>query len=106
MNLTGHPDVGVDHDCDGIAEAVEACRFSTIIAAWAIGGNVSNTVEAIASKLATVIINLYTCSYIATFSTQDFRFPEGVALPIGGEDRIHTHVLIEMHYDNPEELSG
>ena len=39
-------------------------------------------------------------------STQDFRFPEGVALPIGGEDKIHTHVLIEMHYDNPEERSG
>ena len=38
--------------------------------------------------------------------TQDFTFPEGVALPIGGEDKIHTHVLIEMHYDNPEEIPG
>ena len=39
-------------------------------------------------------------------SKQDLTFPEGVALPIGGEDKIHTHALIEMHYDNPEELPG
>ena len=47
--------------------------------------------------------------FITTYihiSTQDVIFPEGVALPIGGEDKIHTHVLLEMHYDNPEELSG
>ena len=42
MNLTGHPDVGVKHECDGIAEEVRACRLSTILAAWAVGGNVSN----------------------------------------------------------------
>ena len=70
MNLTGHPDVGVNHDCNGISEAVVACRSSAIIAAWAVGGNVSNTGETIASKLATVIINLYTmliCSYVAIY---------------------------------------
>lgn len=37
---------------------------------------------------------------------QDFTFPEGVALPIGGDDKIHTHALLEMHYDNPDELDG
>ena len=37
---------------------------------------------------------------------QDHTFPEGIALPIGGEDKIHTHMLLEMHYDNPEEISG
>ena len=39
-------------------------------------------------------------------SIQDFKLPEGAALPIGGEDKIHTHVLMEIHYDNPKELSG
>ena len=38
--------------------------------------------------------------------TQDFIFPENAALPIGGADKIHTHVLLEMHYDNPDEVSG
>ena len=37
---------------------------------------------------------------------QDFIFPENAALPIGGPDKIHTHYLLEMHYDNPEEVSG
>ena len=98
MNLTGHPDVGVEHNCDGIAEEVQACRFSTFLAAWAIGGNVSNT-----RSIATVA----TCFVHAIhISTQDLTYPEGVTFPIGGEDKIHTHVLIEMHYDNPEELSG
>ena len=38
--------------------------------------------------------------------SQDFTFPEGIGLPIGGDDKIHTHVLLEMHYDNPDEISG
>ena len=42
MNLTGHPDVGVNHECDGISEEIEPCRLSITIAAWAVGGNVSN----------------------------------------------------------------
>ena len=48
-------------------------------------------------------IQLHTVLYQ---STQKFTYPEGVALPIGGEDRIHTHILLEMHYDNFDELSG
>ena len=39
-------------------------------------------------------------------SLQNHTFPEGIALPIGGEDKIHTHILLEMHYDNPEEIPG
>jgi len=42
MNLTGHPEVGVKQECDGISEEVLPCRLATIIAAWAVGGNVSN----------------------------------------------------------------
>ena len=40
MNLTGHSNVGVSQECDGIAEEIQPCRFSNVIAAWAIGGNV------------------------------------------------------------------
>ena len=39
-------------------------------------------------------------------SVQNFTFPEGVAYPIGGEDKIHTHIMLRIHYDNPEEISG
>jgi len=42
MNLTGHPAVGVSQDCDGISEEIEPCIGSTLIAAWAVGGNVSS----------------------------------------------------------------
>ena len=31
---------------------------------------------------------------------QDFYFPEGVALPIGGMGT-DKHIVLEMHYDNP-----
>ena len=54
-------------------------------------------------------VHVIICIAIATWfyiSYQDFVYPEGIALPIGGEDKIHTHVLIEMHYDNPQEISG
>jgi len=40
MDFTGDPSVGVSMDCDGISERIEPCRFSTIIGAWAVGGNV------------------------------------------------------------------
>jgi len=41
LNYTGHPEVGVNRECDGITREVAPCRFATLIAAWAIGGNVS-----------------------------------------------------------------
>ena len=40
MNLTGHPDVGVSYECDGITQELVPCRFSTVIGGWAVGGNV------------------------------------------------------------------
>ena len=45
MNLTGHPNVNVSQECDGIAEEIQPCIFSTIIAAWAVGGNVCKTLK-------------------------------------------------------------
>ena len=37
---------------------------------------------------------------------QDFHFPEGVALPLGGPHSPVGHVLIEVHYDNQQLVSG
>ena len=52
-------------------------------------------------------VSSYTAIHMCCLSyTQDFIFPENAALPIGGADKIHTHVLLEMHYDNPDEVSG
>jgi len=43
MDLTGDPSVGVSMECDGISERIEPCRFSNVIAGWAVGGNVRVT---------------------------------------------------------------
>ena len=40
MDLTGDPSVGVSMECDGISERIQPCRFSNVIAGWAVGGNV------------------------------------------------------------------
>ena len=42
LNLTGHPDIGAGLECGDISGEVEPCRFTTVIAAWTVGGNVSN----------------------------------------------------------------
>ena len=39
------------------------------------------------------------------FSAYTFRFPEGVALSVGGPGA-REHIVIEMHYDNPKLHSG
>lgn len=75
MNFTGHSEVGVVRECDGIAAEISPCRSAGVLSGWAIGAT-------------------------------DYALPEGVAFPIGGDDKIHTHVLFEMHYDNPGEIDG
>ena len=40
------------------------------------------------------------------FFLQDFVFPENVAFPIGGAGKVHTHFVLEMHYDNPNFIPG
>ena len=97
MNLTGHPDLGVNQLCNGLAFDIQPCRYGYILSGWAIGGNVRHCYylwSGIANKTLLCI------------STQDYILPEGVAFPLGGEDKIHTHVLMEMHYDNPDLISG
>ena len=37
---------------------------------------------------------------------QDFVYPEGVALPLGGPEFASEHVLIEVHYNNEMLVGG
>ena len=50
----------------------------------------------------------FTWSYsnIVYYVLQDFVFPEEVAFPIGGDDKVHTHFVLEMRYDNPNFIPG
>jgi len=43
MNLTGDPSVGVSMECDGVSEGTQPCRGTVVLAAWAVGGNVSTS---------------------------------------------------------------
>lgn len=40
-----------------------------------------------------------------SFPLQDFVFPDGVAMPLEG-DETTRHILLEMHYDNPLQVDG
>lgn len=42
---------------------------------------------------------------IICFPLQDFVFPPDVSLPIGGVGTAQ-YVVLEMHYDNPNEVAG
>ena len=48
MNLTGDPAIGVSQECNGISERIRPCKFSTIIAGWAVGGNVRHYTATVA----------------------------------------------------------
>ena len=63
LNYTGHSEVGARRECDGISHEVEPCRFSTVIAAWAIGGSVSIHLIIYAHKLH-AYIRMYVCEYL------------------------------------------
>ena len=43
--------------------------------------------------------------YGSAFAIQEFVYPEGVSLPIGGVGKAE-YVVLEMHYDNPNETVG
>ena len=90
--------VGTGGECyEGVANEVNECTSDTLIAAWAVGGEVSlfnyNITPHSTSK----------CIF-HTFH-QEFVFPDDVAYPIGGEDS-PQYLVMELHYDNPLEISG
>ena len=69
-----------------------------MIAAWAVGGIVSS-------------ILCFCHAYVQILDTlyiprdQDFYYPENVAFPVGGPGN-SQFVMLEMHYDNPQLVSG
>ena len=40
LNYTGHPEVGVVRECNGIAADVSPCRAASVLSGWAIGATV------------------------------------------------------------------
>ena len=48
--------------------------------------------------IITTLFNVFLCE-------QDFYYPENVAYPIGGPGDPGL-VLLQMHYDNPQQVSG
>ena len=76
--------------CGSVNRAVAACRIGPVVAAWAVGGQVSYI--------------KFIVQTIRKFS-QEFILPENVALPIGGPGA-DRYFVIEMHYNNPGRLSG
>ena len=43
--------------------------------------------------------------YIVYYITQLFVYPNNVAFPFGGDGQAQ-YVVMELHYDNPEMISG
>ena len=65
LNYTGHSEVGARRECDGISLEVEPCRFSTVIAAWAIGGSVSiHLIIYMHTSYIRIILCMYVCKYL------------------------------------------
>ena len=88
-----HTHIGASSECDNANIAIGLCRGGgTLIAAWAVGGNVR--------------VHTSVCGYVLiALMLQDFVYPQDVAYPIGGRGN-PQYVILEMHYDNPNEDSG
>ena len=72
-----------------------------MIAAWAVGGIVSSIQQSLhVSHVYVLILDTF---YIP--HNQDFYYPENVAYPVGGPGN-SQFVMLEMHYDNPQLVSG
>ena len=105
--------VGNGGECDeGVPEAVSACRGGTLIAAWAVGGEVSSQSLLVYnytySPLAFLVCyraNSLVVQHSFIIMLQVFVYPDNVAYPFGGEG-FTQYVLMELHYDNPSMISG
>lgn len=75
---------------------IQECRGGYLIGGWAVGGLVCSYFKLLKFEAHLNIIVFY---------IQDFVFPEGVALPVGGEGT-RKYLVIEQHYDNPMLVSG
>ena len=62
---------------------------------WAVGGEVSIPQQKLLTRTYCFVI----------FHVQEFIYPQDVAYPIGGEGT-PRYVVLEVHYNNPAEVSG
>ena len=91
--------VGESSECENANLIIQQCRGGgTVIAAWAVGGIVSSLLR---------FCHVYTWILDAFYipHDQDFHYPENVAFPVGGPAN-GQFVMLEMHYDNPQLVSG
>ena len=96
-----HSHVGSSVECDNAHLNVRQCRGGTVIATWAVGGTVSPKPKETVALHVCIIMTLFHVS----FCDQDFFYPENVAYPVGGPGE-PEFVVLEMHYDNPQLVSG
>ena len=106
--------MGESGECyEGVVNEVAECLRGTIVAAWAVGGEVSFVMPA----LEYTAVLLYYCNscefepaeklnfYCALLNKQVFVYPGNVAFPFGGEG-FPEYVVMELHYDNPGMVPG
>ena len=98
--------VGNGGECDSSvgSDIVEVCRNGLIIAAWAVGGEVSSLFTFTTSTIAATT-TCYTSMTLFIFALQIFVYPDNVAFPFGGGET-PDYVLMELHYDNPQMVEG
>jgi len=48
---------------------------------------------------------VYVIEYSKFLHTQDFRYPDDVAYPFGGQGS-PEYLVMELHYDNPNMIEG
>lgn len=91
-----HTHVGASSECADSHIDITLCRGSTgLIGVWAVGGDVS----------VSLILDIVYNHNIMLLCMQGFTYPQDVAYPIGGEGT-PRYVVLEMHYNNPAEVSG
>ena len=83
----------------GRHDVFSPCRSNEVIGSWAVGGEVSS-----AQTRRNTIPEPEPGSF--SLLSQDFAFPEGIALTIEGGDTSLRYVVLEMHYDNPDQVGG
>ena len=93
--------MGTSVECDNAHVNVRQCLGGLVIAVWAVGGTVSPRPKVTVALHVCIIMTLFH----VFFYGQDFYYPENVAYPVGGPGDPEL-VLLEMHYDNPQLVSG
>ena len=88
--------IETDGICDELSSSFFGCFGGQIISAWAVGGEVFSN------------LNIKILAYSKMYTNnciQDYVFPNGVAFPLGGKGQPFK-ILLEVHFDNPNNVNG